>query len=148
MRAPGEPYCAAISPDGRLVLTGGANRATQLWDANTGRPVGEPLKGPAEVSAVAFSPDGADFLVGDHGGFVRFYETASRRLLDRTLAHADAGRIEAIAFGPDGQSRSDRLGRHDGTVLGLRDGTAAGRAASSPGLGAARRVFAVTARWP
>jgi WD40 repeat protein/tRNA A-37 threonylcarbamoyl transferase component Bud32 len=103
MHAPGEPYCAAISPDGRLVLTGGANKAAQLWDANSGRPVGEPLKGPAEVSTVAFSPDGATFLVGDHAGVVRFYETASRRLLDRTLAHDEAGRIEAIAFSPDGQ---------------------------------------------
>ena len=45
MRHPGEPYCAAISPDGRLVLTGGTSKSVQLWDANTGRRVGEPLKG-------------------------------------------------------------------------------------------------------
>ena len=34
---------AAFSPDGKTILTGGDDRAARLWDAATGRPVGQPL---------------------------------------------------------------------------------------------------------
>ncbi len=52
----------ALSPDGRLVLTGSADRTARLWDAATGQPIGPPMEHRAEVIAVAFSPDGKTIL--------------------------------------------------------------------------------------
>ncbi|CAN5912878.1 hypothetical protein BH23PLA1_BH23PLA1_38080 [soil metagenome] len=49
----------AYSPDGNTILTGGSGGA-RLWDAATGRPIGEPLRTPY-VTGVAFSPDGRTF---------------------------------------------------------------------------------------
>src|SRR5205814_9845064 len=61
----------AFSPDGKKLLTGtlggegqekGMKGAVRLWEADTGKAVGESLDHRAAVRAVAFSPDGGKFL--------------------------------------------------------------------------------------
>lgn len=104
LRHDGKVRAVAYSPDGKAILTGGHDRTARLWDAATGRAVGDPLEVSAPVNAVYFTPDGATFLVGDFAGVVHLHETASRRRLDRTLSHSEAGRIEAIAVSPDGRT--------------------------------------------
>ena len=50
---------AAFSPDGKRIVTASADKTARLWDAATGKPIGEPLKGHERlVYSVAFSPDG------------------------------------------------------------------------------------------
>ena len=50
----------AFSPDGSRVVTGSQDSTLRLWEAATGRPIGEPLDGHTEgVTAVAYSPDGS-----------------------------------------------------------------------------------------
>ena len=36
---------AAFSPDGKRIVTASADKTARLWDAETGKPIGEPLKG-------------------------------------------------------------------------------------------------------
>ena len=50
---------AAFSPDGKRIVTASEDKTARLWDAETGKPIGEPLKGhQGLVSSAAFSPDG------------------------------------------------------------------------------------------
>ena len=52
-------YSAAFSPDGKRIVTASADKTARVWDAETGKPIGEPLKGhDGIVCSAAFSPDG------------------------------------------------------------------------------------------
>jgi WD40 repeat protein/tetratricopeptide (TPR) repeat protein/tRNA A-37 threonylcarbamoyl transferase component Bud32 len=105
----GGAMTAAFSPDGELLLVGtlGSSRGgAQLWDAATGKPIGEPLL-PPRVYCVAFSPDGKTFLTaGDTGSPIqaeaRLWETATRRPVGKPLSHR--GHIYAVAWSRDGRT--------------------------------------------
>ena len=58
----------AFSPDGKTVITGSEDRTARLWDASTGRPLGQPLTHQGAVWAVAFSPDGKTVITGSDDG--------------------------------------------------------------------------------
>ncbi len=58
------------------------------------------LQHPAEVLALAFSPDGK-LLAASGGGEVRLWETASGRVLHKF--RGDAGEFARLAFSPDGR---------------------------------------------
>ena len=55
----------AYSPDGRHIVSGSDDETIQLWDAQTGGQVGNPLQGHTDsVLSVAFSPDGRHIVSG------------------------------------------------------------------------------------
>ena len=42
---------AAFSPDGKRIVTASADKTARVWDAATGEPIGEPLRGHEERGA-------------------------------------------------------------------------------------------------
>ena len=42
---PDEVYGVAVSPDGKRIVSGSADKTLRLWDADTGQPIGAPLTG-------------------------------------------------------------------------------------------------------
>jgi WD40 repeat protein/serine/threonine protein kinase len=98
--------CAvALSPDGRVALTGGIDHTVRLWDTATGRLRGEPLLHADAVCAAAFSPDGKQILTGSgddrkRTGSARLWDAATGQPVGQPLPHG--GEVTAVAFRPDG----------------------------------------------
>jgi WD40 repeat protein/serine/threonine protein kinase len=90
----------AVSPDGRIILTGSRDGTARRWHAHTHRPIGEPLAHGGPVRAVAFSPDGQKLLTGGEDGTARLWDAGTGEPLGAPLVHAAA--VHAVAFRANG----------------------------------------------
>ncbi len=118
--ANGEVNVVEYSPDGRTILTAIPQGTVRLWDAATGRPIGEPLRPEGEALDpwgymrrlhVAFSPDGQTLLTGwpirtpvRHNlvfpdCMASLWNAASGRPFGDPLRHQGS----AVAFSPNGR---------------------------------------------
>jgi WD40 repeat protein len=65
----------AISPDARVLLSGGRDHTSQFTDAETGLPLGPRRTHPDPVTAAAYAPDGRTVAVGTNGGLTLVWQT-------------------------------------------------------------------------
>jgi WD40 repeat protein len=98
----------AFNTDGTKVLTGSWDYTARIWDAATGKSLGEPLPNPGPVRAVAFSPDGTKVLTGSGIGILQPLSGGEARLWDAATCKPICdplrlvGGVHALAFSPDG----------------------------------------------
>jgi WD40 repeat protein len=85
---PGTTYGAEFSPDGRRIVTGGADGDVRLWDATTGRPLAVLHEHSNVVNAVSFSPDGRSILSASDDRTARVYPCEPCEPVDKLLALA------------------------------------------------------------
>jgi tetratricopeptide (TPR) repeat protein len=71
-----------------------------VWEVETGRAVGEPLRHEANVTSVAFSPDGKRVVTGSWDDTARVWEVETGRAVGEPLRHEDW--VNSVAFSPDG----------------------------------------------
>jgi WD40 repeat protein len=92
---------AALSPDGRLLVTGGGDGVPLLHDGASGEWLGSlPLRASGDaVTALAISPDSRLLVTGHRSGLVRRWDLAQRRSL-QSLPHA-GGAVVLAAFAGD-----------------------------------------------
>ena len=94
----------AFSPDGRVLTSAGGG--VQFWDAATGARItaAEPDHD-GSVTELAFSPDGATMATASSSGYVRLWNTATRRMVGKPLLDGSKSfSPPAVAFSPDGRS--------------------------------------------
>ncbi|MEO7994006.1 MAG: hypothetical protein ABI743_06365 [bacterium] len=85
----------AVSPDGKLLVTGGDDNAAHLWNIATGALVADLGGHRGWVQAVAFNAHG-EVATGSSDGSLRVWSTAGK--LVETIANANKGGVYALAF--------------------------------------------------
>ena len=76
----------AFSPDGKRIVSGSFDDTLRLWEADSGKPIGEPLKGHTNsVLSVAFSPDGKRIVSGSYDNTLRLWEADSGKPIGEPL---------------------------------------------------------------
>ena len=107
---PGVAICVDAAPNGRMVASGGSDRALRLWDLESGECV-QTLQGhSAFVSAVAWHPSGSRVVTASADGTIRVWDLDQERCVQvleghrgpvRDLAITEDGKI-ALSAGQDG----------------------------------------------
>jgi WD40 repeat protein len=94
-----EARCVALSPDGRLALSGHHERLL-LHDVVSGQALKAFAAKRAWVEAAAFSPDGKRFAYGDEAGKLYLCDTVKREVVWAQQAHPAF--VSTLVFSPDG----------------------------------------------
>jgi WD40 repeat protein len=96
--------CAAFSPDGSVLASGGADGTLRFWDAKSGEQLGGACEHEQGAYAVCFTPDGKQVITA--GVDIRLWDVARRKLV-RTFAGPEEQVKEfyhQAALSPDGKT--------------------------------------------
>jgi Tol biopolymer transport system component len=95
-----EVTSVAISPDGRLALSGSVDKTLRLWDLATGKEVRR-LKGHADSCEGIFSPDGKQVLSFSADKTLRLWDLKTGELVRTLQGHTKP--VAGVFFMPDGR---------------------------------------------
>ena len=103
-RPPRALLTLAISPDGKTVISRGADRVAYVWDAATAKEIAAwPCR---DVTQAVFSPDGKILALGSGDGTLRIWDVKSAKEVRKWQA-AQAG-FNTIAYSADGKTLASR----------------------------------------
>jgi len=92
----------AWSPDDQW-LVGGHGQGLIIWDATTGKTLGQAVERNADIQSLSFSPDGRRLAAGSRfDSTVRVHEIPTLREIKRLTGHEDV--VTGVQFTPDGES--------------------------------------------
>lgn len=113
----------AFSPDGSRIASGGYDHTVRLWNAVTGKQIGQPMAGHTDtVGSVAFSPDGTRLASAATDGTIRLWDVRTGQQIGPPLT-GHSRWVASVAFSPDGARLVSGSG--DGTIRLWNAGTGA-----------------------
>jgi WD40 repeat protein len=98
----GDVCAVAFSPDGKWLVSGGADGNVGIWDVETGECTRTIVAHKEWVHSVAPSPDGRAFASGGRDGLVKLWDAETGELRKSFAGHS--GIVFSVAYSPDGRS--------------------------------------------
>ena len=91
-------YGAAFSPDGKRIVTASADLTARIWDAASGKPISDHLRGHMDwVNSAAFSPDGERVVTASNDFTARIWDIFPDAQVLASRARADVPRCLTLA---------------------------------------------------
>ena len=94
-------FCVQFSPDGSRIVTASRDGTARVWDAQSGRPLTEPMKHGGVVNSAGFSPDGKLIATASWDNSARVWEARTGQPLTEPMKHE--GWVSLAQFSPDGK---------------------------------------------
>jgi len=98
----GDINSIAFSPDGRFVVTASADGTARVWEAATGKSVGELRGHTNSVNSASFSPDGKFIVTASDDATVRLWDANSFALV-RNIGGTYPRVVSSAEYSPDGR---------------------------------------------
>jgi WD40 repeat protein len=93
---------ASFSPDGNRIVTASNDNTARVWDATTGKALGEPMRHEGLVWRASFSPDSSRIVTASADKAARLWNATTGNALGEPMHHKEA--INSASFSPDGSS--------------------------------------------
>jgi WD40 repeat protein len=97
-----ESYATALSPDGKLLASAGADKQILVWELRSGKLRLHLATPDYAVSALAFSPDSATLASGGGDKQIHLWDAATGQLRQSLKGHR--AWVAQLEFSPDGKS--------------------------------------------
>src|SRR5207244_1315161 len=78
-----------------------SDKTARVWDAASGKPIGEPMKHEDTVMSAQFSPDGQRLVTASDDNTARLWDAASGKPIGEPMKHEEG--VTSAQFSPDGQ---------------------------------------------
>src|SRR5919199_1558841 len=94
--------CIAISPNGKILLSGSEDSTIHLWNLETGKFLACLEEHEAGVKAIALTPDGKMLVSGSQDKTIKLWDLDTGELKSTLVGHW--GEVNRIVVSPDGQT--------------------------------------------
>jgi hypothetical protein len=95
-------YKAAVSKDGKRMVSAGSDNSIKVWDVNTGKQLRQLFGHTSNIFGLAISPDGKRAVSGSADQTCRMWDLDNGKELFQVPGHVNF--IYAVAIAPDGKT--------------------------------------------
>jgi dipeptidyl aminopeptidase/acylaminoacyl peptidase len=82
-------------------VTASGDKTARLWDAQTGKAIGEPMRHAAGIASAQFSPDGQRVVTASRDKTVRLWHAQTGKAIGKPMRHVNG--VSSAQFSPDSQ---------------------------------------------
>jgi WD40 repeat protein len=97
----GSVFSVAVTPDGRLALSGSDDRTLRLWDLESGKTIHILQGHRSAVKRIAVAPDGRSVVSTSDDRTLRLWDLHRGRMIRTLEGHTDS--VRGVAVTPDGR---------------------------------------------